>query len=185
MNDVSSTVEIKGSPAKLIGLLFGGILMTALCGMIVIGYIPVIAGSLRQFLSWVGLVFFAACTFLIASRLLRASSTVVTLSPEGILDTRVAERPIPWNAIQDVGVWTMQGQKVIVLPVPPETESALGLTRIARWSRQANKKLGADGLCVMASGLKISHDALLAQITARIAHTRGSSEGAELGKGGQ
>ena len=173
MNTSNEIVEIKGSPAKLIGLFALGILMTGLSAMIAFGYIPVTAGSLKQFMGWVGLLFFGACTLLIASRLMRASSTVVTLSPEGLLDTRVAARPIPWSAIQDVGVWTMQGQKVIVLPVPPETEATLGLTRIASWSRGANKKLGADGLCVMASGLKISHDALLAQILARMEAARG------------
>jgi hypothetical protein len=173
MNTSSETIEIKGSPAKLLGLVAIGILMTGACAMIVFGYIPVAGGSLRQFLVWVGLPFFGLCTLLAASRLLRASNTVVTLSPEGILDTRLSQRPIPWSAIQEVGVWTMQGQKVIVLPVPPETENAIGLTRIASWSRGANKKLGADGLCVMASGLKISHDALLAEITARVNAARG------------
>jgi hypothetical protein len=173
MEITEGTVEIKGSPAKLLGLVAIGILMTGACALVVFGYIPVAAGSLRQFLVWVGMPFFGLCTLLAASRLLRASDTVVTLSPEGLLDTRLSQRPIPWSAIQEVGVWTMQGQKVIVLPVPPETEKSVGLTRIASWSRGANKKLGANGLCVMASGLKTSHDALLAQITARVAAARG------------
>jgi hypothetical protein len=172
MENLSNSVEIKGSPAKLIGLLAIGIALTVLCAMVAFGYIPVRAGSFRQFLIWVGLVFFGLGSLVIASRLLRASNTVVTLSQEGLWDTRLSERPIPWSAIQDVGVWTMQGQKVIVLPVPPEVESTLGLSRIARWSRSANRKLGADGLCVMASGLKTSHDALLAEIVARVEAAR-------------
>jgi hypothetical protein len=173
MDTANGTIEIKGSPAKLLGLFAIGIVMTGLSGMIAFGAIPVRAGSYAQFMGWVGLLFFGLCTLVAASRLLRASNTVVTLSPEGLLDTRLSERPIPWSAIQDIGVWTMQGQKVIVLPVPPDVESGLGLSRIASWSRGANKKLGADGLCVMASGLKISHDGLLAQITARVDAARG------------
>jgi hypothetical protein len=168
MDGSHAIVEIKGSQMKLIGLFALGILMTGASGMIAAGAIPVRAGSYAQFIGWAGLVFFGACTLVIGSRFLQASKTVVTLSPEGLLDTRVAERPIPWAEIQDIGVWTMQGQKIIVLPVPPETESVLGLTRIARWSRGANKKLGADGLCVTAHGLKISHDALLAQVVERV-----------------
>jgi hypothetical protein len=173
METTVGTIEIKGSPAKLLGLFALGILMTLACALVTFGYIPVTAGSLRQFLIWVGVVFFGLGTLVAGSRLMRASDTVVTLSPNGLLDTRLSQRPIPWGAIQEVGVWTMQGQKVIVLPVPPETEKSVGLTRIASWSRGANKKLGADGLCVMASGLETSHDALLAQITARVAAARG------------
>jgi hypothetical protein len=33
---------------------------------------------------------------------------------------------------------------------------------IARWTRGANRALGADGLCVTAQGLKIDYPALLA-----------------------
>jgi len=35
-------------------------------------------------------------------------------------------------------------------------------SRIARWSRGANRALGADGLCVAAQGLTIKFDSLLA-----------------------
>ncbi len=169
MDATHTTVEIKGSPMKLIGLVLTGILLTAASGAIAVGTIPVRAGNLlAQPVGWVGLVFFGAGTLLIGWRFLKSSKTVVTLSPDGILDTRVSERPIPWAAIQDVDVWSMHRQNIIVLSVPPEIESALSLTPIARWSRSANKKLGADGLCVTAQGLKISHDALLAVIIERV-----------------
>jgi hypothetical protein len=48
----------------------------------------------------------------------------------------------------------------MVLAVDPEVEGKLHLSRIARWSRGANKRLGADGLCVTAQGLKIDYDEL-------------------------
>ncbi|MGH6925292.1 MAG: hypothetical protein ACRED5_16290 [Propylenella sp.] len=49
----------------------------------------------------------------------------------------------------------------MVLAVDPETERNLHLSRIARWSRGANRRLGADGLCVTAQDLKVSYDELL------------------------
>jgi hypothetical protein len=57
-------------------------------------------------------------------------------------------------------------QKIIVLVVEPATEASLALTPIVRWTRDANRALGADGLCIAAQGLKIDHDTLLATITA-------------------
>ena len=53
-----------------------------------------------------------------------------------------------------------------MLAVEPDVEAAIGLTRIARFTRQPNRALGADGLCLGAQGLKIKHDALLALIMA-------------------
>ncbi len=168
MSLTDQTVEIKGSPFKLVGLVILGALMTALSGAIAFGYIPAREGSFVQFAGWAGTIFFGGATLVILKRLTSAGETVITLSKSGFLDKRLSERPIPWASIQDVLVWTMQGQKIIVLQVPPDIEKSVGLTRTARWSRAANAKLGADGLCTMASGLKISHADLLEAITRRV-----------------
>ena len=167
MENAVNTVEIKGSPGKLLGLTALGILMTAASGFIVVGPDLATAGSLNQFFGLVGVLFFGACTIVAVLRFLQASKVVVTLSNTGIHDLRLSERLVPWETIKDIGVWQMSGQKIIVLKVPQKTEADIGLTRMARWSRGANTKLGADGLCIATSGLKISHDALLAAITAR------------------
>jgi hypothetical protein len=173
VTQTAQTMEIKGSPAKLLGLLALGILMTAACALIVFGYIPVAAGSLRQFLVWAGLVFFALMTVLILYRLTKASDVLVTITPDGILDTRVAARIIPWSAVQKVSTWEMQRQKIIVLQVPPEVEGSIQMTRMARFSRGPNKSLGADGLCITAAGLKVSYEKLMEEILARVGAARG------------
>jgi hypothetical protein len=49
----------------------------------------------------------------------------------------------------------------MVLMVDPAVEAGLHLTRMARWSRNANRALGADGLCVGSNDLKIGFDRLL------------------------
>ncbi len=167
MNLNSETIEIKGSPAKLVGLVVLGIIMTGASGMIAFGIIPNVDGSFIQFIGWFGLLFFGACLLVAVSRFFASSKTVVTLSPEGLLDTRVAQKPIPWSEMQDIGVWESNGQKVIVISVPHNVELQLGLTFIARKTRGANAKLGADGLCLVSTGLKISHDDLLDLIMIR------------------
>ena len=155
-------------------LLALGVIMIAASAWVAWGGI-VPQGSWKEFMGWVGVVFFSLCLAIIIWRLVHVSDVLVSLTPDGILDKRVAERPIPWSAVQDVGVWTMQGQKVIVLPVSPEVEAGLGLTRMARWTRGANAKLGADGLCITAAGLKIKHDDLLAAIIERVNAARNVS----------
>ena len=160
--DTSKTIEIVASPMKLIGLTLLGVLMTSACVAIVAGYIPgVDSDNWRYWVVAVGVPFFGFCTAMGAWRALNASGPVVTLSPAGLLDTRVSAAPIPWQAIRGISTWAHKGQKVMVLDVAPEVEATLPLTRIARWSRGANKSLGADGLCVTAAGLKVGYDELL------------------------
>ncbi len=176
MDQLDKTYEIAGSPAKLVGLTLLGVIMTVLSAAMALGYMGVAYGSFRQFIGMVGAVFFGAMLAIIVRRLLTSGSAIVTISPQGIVDTRVASGLIPWNAIHDIGVWTMHGQKIIVLAVPPEVEQSIGLTRMARWSRDANRKLGADGLCITAAGLKTKYDDLLAAIAQRVENA--SSAGA-------
>jgi hypothetical protein len=141
--------------------------MTGLSALIAFGYIETVAGSFTQIISWVGVLFFGACTLIALTRMLGSAKTVVTLSPEGLLDTRVAQRPIPWSAMEDIGVWSSNGQKIIVIAVPLDVEQGLGLTRMVKMTRSANAKLGADGLCIASTGLKISHEELFGEIIAR------------------
>jgi hypothetical protein len=160
--DTRRAVEIDASPFGTLGLAALGIIMTAASAVIAVHVIPVPPGSYVEFAGYVGTVFFAACTVLILWRTFTAHGPVVTISREGIRDVRVAAEVIPWSAVRDVKVWESNGQRVMVLAVDRAVEAGLTLTRIARWTRGANRALGADGLCVTAQGLKIGFDALLA-----------------------
>jgi hypothetical protein len=162
--DTTKTIEIAGSPWKMIGLTLGSALMTAACVAIIAGYIPgATSDDFRYWLVAIGIPFFGFCTLLIGWRAFKSSggAPVVTLSPTGLLDTRVSAAPIPWTAIRDISTWSYKGQKIMVLDVDPKIEATLPLTKIASWSRGANKSLGADGLCVTAQGLKMGYDELL------------------------
>jgi hypothetical protein len=162
MIDTRGAVEIEASLAKMLGLTGLSLLMTALSATVALPLLPnVPPGSLAQFVGRVGTVFFGACTVLALWRALTMRGPVITITPEGILDRRIAAKLIPWSAVNDIGTWEYRKQRVMVLAVDPAVEAGLNLTRIARWTRDANRALGADGLCVTAQGLKIGFDELL------------------------
>jgi hypothetical protein len=122
---------------------------------------------------WFGLLFFGLCTAIAVWRLLSAGQTVVTITPHGIKDVRLAADVVPWNAIRDVSTAEVAGQKFIVLAVDPSIEKQLALTRAAKWSRGPNRMLGVDGLCVSAIGLKLDHDGLVGACVAQWRAARG------------
>ena len=159
--DTSRIVEIEQSPGKMIFLLVLSVLMSALA----VGMAWLLArdsnGSFTAFLVWVAAVFFPLCTILIVWRLFTTRGPVVTITPDGIRDTRVAAEFIPWSAIAGISTWQHSGQKVMVLAVDPVVERTLTLTAMARWTRGANRALGADGLCVTAQGLRTDYETLL------------------------
>ena len=176
------TMEIKGSSGKLIGLGILGIGMTALCACIgFMAYVSVEATTYDQYarlgiiaLGIFGTLFFGWTTQIAFSRLLSAGKTLITLNRQGIHDRRVSEKLIPWEAIKDVNVWQMSGQKIIVLSVPAEIEASIGVSRVTKWTRGANRSLGADGLSISAAGLDVKHDDLLAAIVERVNAARSS-----------
>lgn len=165
--DTSRTIEIGSSPVRMLGFIMLGDGMTALAGAIALGRIGKAApDSFITFIGWVGLLFFGLCTATILWRLVTERGAVVTLTPEGIRDVRVAAEFIARTAVQGISTWSSHGQRIIVLAVDQATEAGLTLSRIARWSRGANRSLGADGLCVTAQGLRMGYDDLLAVATA-------------------
>src|SRR5262249_47319830 len=110
---------------------------------------------------YVGVAFFGLCTGIALFRLFTVRAAVVTMTAEGIRDTRIAPEFIPWTAVRGIFTWQFQLQKVMVLVVDPAVEARLTLTRMARWSRGPNRALGAGGLCITAQGLKINFATLL------------------------
>lgn len=159
MADTSRTLVIERSPAKLLVLVGIGVLITAVS--MTIALLPGTLTYRKILAGYFGTVFFGLCTGVALWRLLTSRGPVITISPEGIRDTRIAAALIPWSAVTSISTWKRHGQKVMVLAMRPGVEDRLGVTRAARWSRSANRAPGADGLCVTAAGLKIDYDTLL------------------------
>ena len=157
--DTARKIAIAGSPTKLALLAILGVVMTGLSA--VLAFLNLDLGLAAKIIGWIGTVFFGLCTLIALWRGLMERGPVITISPEGIRDTRVSASVVPWRAITGISTWSFQGQQAMVLAVDSAIERTLGLSLIARWSRGANRALGADGLAITASGVKIDYDALL------------------------
>lgn len=164
--DTSRTLELLHSPLKMFGMLAAGVSMTALSLVFVLPVFPELGDDAVAYaIGIVGTLFFGLCTLMILRQWFTLEA-VITISPAGLRDVRVAQEFIPWPAIERLSTWSLQGQSILVVAVAPEVESRLNLTRTARWSRGPNRKLGADGLCVSAHGLKIDFASLTALVHA-------------------
>jgi hypothetical protein len=163
MIDTNEQLEIDASPWKLLGFGLLGVGMTGVGGTLAFGLLPngPPAGSFGQFIGYAAFLFFGLCTGILLWRAFTSRGPVVTITPDGIRDSRVAADFIPWTAVLHISTWTHSGQKIMVLAVDPDVERKLALTRIAKMTRGANQSLSIDGLCVTAQGLKMSYDDLL------------------------
>jgi hypothetical protein len=175
--DTSRTIEIEPSLWKMAGVAILGVIMTILPLAFALHWVqPEVLKHGTETASFAAAAFFGLCTLGIVWRLFTASGPIVTISPQGFRDTRLAAGLIPWAAITDIGTWTYRGQQILVLKISPATERKLSLTKIARFTRSANKALGADGLCIAVAGLKISYDELLETVTAYANAARTTAE---------
>lgn len=165
--DPSQTIEIHTSPKRLLGLFVIGSGMTAASAYLVWPGSPagLSTASFGYFMGWLGVAFFGLCTIAMLSQFFRSSGPVIVLSPEGFYDRRLAPQTIPWPAIQRVGTWTFNRQKVLTFDIDPEFERTLDLRRMVRATRAANSRLGVDGLASTAVGLSCSYDELLTWVS--------------------
>jgi hypothetical protein len=161
-------IEVTGSRKKLIGLCLLAVIMTGISAMVAFGTIAVDPGSFEQAAGWLGTLFFGAALLTGLRRIATAKRADISLSEDGFHDRRVTANPVPWDAIEGVSTWSMSGQKIMVLSLSPEAEAKARPTWGARMARGANAMLGADGLCISATGMSISHDDLVDAVLERL-----------------
>ncbi len=146
-----TTIMLAGNAA---GLVAAGVVVTRVAS----------AGSFVQVFGWAAVLFFGTCCVLIVRELLAFRGVVVVIDRDGILDRRVSNQPMPWAKVLGVDVWSLDAQRFVILKLDPDFDAAFPTKAITRWTRGANKKIGADGITVNPRGLKISFDLLLAAI---------------------
>ncbi len=166
-------IEIYYSPWRMLSQI------TGVAGFIVLGYFMASgamggASALNQVMGFAAMILAAAAVIFILRQWFIDAAPVVTLTPSGLTDIRIAKEEIPWTAISNLALWQQGRHKSLVLTIDPEIEARLTLTRLARWTREPNKALGVDGLCVAGSGLKIKFEMLAELIAERF---RGSRPG--------
>lgn len=155
------TLEIHYSPWRMGGLLAVCVIFVALGAAMVSGSFSRNGGNdFHQLAGYAGIFFFGGIGLFGGWKWLTHKGAVIEVTNTGIRDTRVADREIPWTAIERMGVWEYHGQKCIILGVDPQTEEGLGLSAIARRTRAANAALGADGLAISATGLTMKFQPL-------------------------
>jgi hypothetical protein len=159
--DATRTIEFHASPTRLLTLLSFSAFSTAVAAALAFRLFPNLPSDPATVSAgYSGVVFFSFCAAVAIWRLLQQRGPIVTVSPAGLRDVRVAKEPIPWRAIKSISTWQMQRQMVLLITIDPSEESRLTLTRVARWMRSAHRKLGADGLIVSAQGLKVGYPTL-------------------------
>lgn len=164
--DTKQTYGFGQSPWKM------GLVVLGCVGFVVASVLMIIGvidgrrfGLDASTIGWIGAVVFGVFLLLALWRLISTRGPVVTVSPRGLHDTRISAKMIPWEEVLGVSIWQMSNQKIIVVAVTPETEQSIGLTRMAKWTRGANRSLGADGLCI-GPGINVKIDDLLRLILA-------------------
>ncbi len=154
----SDVLEIEFSPGKLIRLTALGFLMTAAAVFVALSAGPSLVAKL---FGYFGTLFFGAATVKSLWLLLSSSGPVVTITPEGIRDTRIAAQFIPWTAITRIWTWRYGSQKAMILVLKPGAAEQLDLTLLARWARIANPLVGVNGLAIGAAEIKTDYQTLL------------------------
>jgi hypothetical protein len=161
--DTSATLEIRNNPWKQLLYVIGAAAFVAV-GWFMTQATPSTsrqsAETIRLF-GWLSIAFFGFCLLVLAWRLLTQHGPVITLTPAGFHDIRVTHDVVRWSAVQSIGTWQRQGSKVMVVALKPGEEEKLRLTTIARMSRGANARLGADGLAITAQGTTVDHETLM------------------------
>ena len=159
--DTSQTIEFYASPARLVTLLLFSTMSTGIAAVLAFRLLPNMTNDpAATSAGYTGMVFFAFCAAVAIWRLVQQRKAAITLSPAGLRDVRVSAEPIPWRAIKSIATLQMQRQMVLVVAIDPAEEAHLTLTRVARWTRNANRRLGADGLVISPQGLTIGYPTL-------------------------
>ena len=159
--DTSRTTEIYASPARQLTLLAFGGMSFALAAGLAFNFVPNVPNDAATVTSgYFGMAFFGLCAGVAIWRLWAQRGAIITLSPQGLRDVRVAAEPIPWSAIKEISTGQMQRQSVLVIAIDPAAEQRLTFTRVARWMREAHRNRGVDGFVISAQALKVGFPTL-------------------------
>lgn len=161
MIDTTRTIEIEGSTGNYLLLVFCAALMAIVAIAIALPASPGLHDSFAIRLIFYSIAaFFLLCAATGLWQIPKAPGTVVTISPQGIRDTRIAAETIPWSVIDNISTWAFGSFTAMVMKVDPASERRLSLTVMSRLTRRPNGWFGADGLAIGPVGLKTNYDEL-------------------------
>ena len=157
--DTSQTIEIEGAPLNVAFVVAITGLATAACTVVVLAS----AGDASNDAIWgmVGFVFFGLCTIIAARYMASLKGAVLTISPEGIRDLRVAREIIPWSAVRKISSVMSNGQRVMFLSIDPGIEARLTPSPASKGFGGHRRPSGEQGIGIPVQGLKTDYDTLL------------------------
>lgn len=168
------TIEIEASLVAAVLHITAGLAGTVLFALVACHIFPAMNDVYDLMIGGVGSAASALWTALSVWRLATLRGPIVTIAPHGIRDRRICGEMVPWSAVARVSTREDYRSKVMVLSIDPRTERALTRTWRSRLTRDAGRRLGADGLCVTALGLRTSHETLFATTLAYLEAWRAS-----------
>lgn len=159
--DVNQNVEFQASPVRLfllamLALGFAILSFTAAWPLLA----SVTPGSFVQLAGWVGMPLFFGSFLVLARRYLKSDLPTIELSPQGFRDSRLSSALVSWANVENLSVWDYKSNKMLIVKVSDATWRKLPLSRMARWTRAANRSLGINGLCIATTEFSIKFDEL-------------------------
>ena len=171
------TIEIEASLVAAALHIIAAFAVTLLFVLVACHVFPAMNDVYDLMIGGVGSATSALSTGLSVWRLATRRGPIVTIAPNGIRDRRICGEMVPWSAVARVSTREDYRSKVMVLSIDPRAERALTRTWRSRLTRGAGRRLGADGLCVTALGLRTSHETLYATTLAYLKAWRASRRG--------
>jgi hypothetical protein len=161
--DISRTITVEAVRPGLVRIAIGCLLLVLLLGALPFGVLVTDNSQLLQAAGWAVAAFLALFVVFAIRRSFVRRGPVVTISPDGIRDTRVAVEMIPWRAVSELATWPA-GRKIIRLAV--DRDVARKLTRMPRSVGKSDVKGGTTRIFIVTSNLAIRHDTLLSTMNA-------------------
>lgn len=155
--DTSATVQFKRSGWKLFGFVLIGLVSLAIGIWLIRG--GAVDGRYGEFsivLGWISAPLFALCTLIPMGGLLFGEREPVTISPNGLLDTRLSSSEIPWSAIAGLSQWKRKRTSLICLDMTPESLEAIQLNHFARVVSWLNRPFTPSGIYVQSNDLDVT-----------------------------
>lgn len=182
--DVSQAHRIDQSPGKLLGLLLGLILITAICLHVVTADGSAGIRASAVFWGWLGLVLSGGGAILLGYRFFSNRLGIsLTLSPEGLRYSHHSGTfDISWTEVTSIGEYRMRGARMVMVSLSPAgTERRRArLGPVARSSVSVDKLLGLDNRMLLNSAvLEISHRDLLDLVRAYFAAYGGMAKASD------
>lgn len=154
------TIDIQASLAVVVLRIVAGLAATVTFVAVACHVVPPMDDALDLMIGGVGSAASVLWTCLGLWRLATLRGPIVTIAPQGIRDRRILGDMVPWSAVARVSTQEdTRANKVMVLSLEPRAERALAKDRKRR---RDGLRVGAEGLCVTALGLRTSHETLLA-----------------------